>query len=521
MVLRFSFLRRLSLNTVFFLKNYLSKAVPNNGAMTFTICTLLIFTLHSDLMAQLKQRNNRADYIVIVPSGVRFNAAVQEFVQWRSSKGLIVRSMSVDDIYKEFQTENLSKPEAIREFLSYALEYWQQPSPRYVLLAGGTSLIPSYRFPSLVFRDLKEDSVSLDEWFVVNKYRADTWPDAALGRFPARTVQQLRSIIAKTKRFEDELQRGSYKFDCSVLSASDNTTDGDYFISAANSFVNKSLPSHFRTQRVYYDFRESGTTKAKYDIADVMNNGTIFFNFYGHGSPTVWSQRKIFVSTDVDELLLKGTNPFIFTTAACSQDFDTPETPSTIEKLMNMEAGGAIATLGATGIMYVDAAEDILNKFYQLLLHRINYGLPVTTIGDAFLQTRLHSLGNVFGDNPGDQLIRRYSLLGDPALALPQEMLSPVYSTPVQPEPTALQSGNYPNPFSNYTRVRFTLSAPSRVTLKVLNSIGQVVFFSDEGRYHAGSFYIPVDLSAYSQGTYFYYLQVGEMLEKGTMQVVR
>ncbi len=53
----------------------------------------------------------------------------------RRAQGLSARGVAIEDVFDEFG-HGEARPQAVKEFLSYANHQWQEPSPRYVLLPG-------------------------------------------------------------------------------------------------------------------------------------------------------------------------------------------------------------------------------------------------------------------------------------------------------------------------------------------------------------------------------------------------
>ena len=86
----------------------------------------------TDLPSQLKQKGNRAEYLVITPSELK--EAAQSFADYRQNQGLQSIVVDLEDIYDEFN-HGISSPEAIRNFISYAYNNWRE-APKYVVLAG-------------------------------------------------------------------------------------------------------------------------------------------------------------------------------------------------------------------------------------------------------------------------------------------------------------------------------------------------------------------------------------------------
>ena len=84
----------------------------------------------------LHSSQNQADYIVITHE--EFREAIQPLVEWRTSRGLEVKVVSITDVYDEF-SYGLVDPVAIRDFLRHAHGSWTRPAPQYVLLVGDAS----------------------------------------------------------------------------------------------------------------------------------------------------------------------------------------------------------------------------------------------------------------------------------------------------------------------------------------------------------------------------------------------
>lgn len=91
------------------------------------------------------------------------------------------------------------------------------------------------------------------------------------------------------------------------------------------------------------------------------------------------------------------------------------------------------------------------------------------------------------------------------------------------PDPTAALAleQNYPNPFSQETRIRFRLPSTDQVKLEVYNGLGQrVAVLMDEQR-AAGEYSIRLDAQDYTSGLYLYRLTTTEGSLTRAMVVVR
>jgi hypothetical protein len=105
--------------------------------------------------------------------------------------------------------------------------------------------------------------------------------------------------------------------------------------------------------------------------------------------------------------------------------------------------------------------------------------------------------------------------------------------TPVSVEPpvtiekhTAIHSQfvleqGYPNPFNPAVTIPFILNQPGRVTLKVYNTLGQVVATLHDGMLSEGQYRIPWDASQFPSGVYFYRMQSASDVQTGKLILMK
>jgi hypothetical protein len=82
-------------------------------------------------------------------------------------------------------------------------------------------------------------------------------------------------------------------------------------------------------------------------------------------------------------------------------------------------------------------------------------------------------------------------------------------------------SQNYPNPFNPVTTIRFEISEPGIVSLKIFNNLGREVSTLVNGRMNAGSYKYDFDASGLTSGVYYYTLKVNEFTETKKMFLVK
>ena len=80
---------------------------------------------------------------------------------------------------------------------------------------------------------------------------------------------------------------------------------------------------------------------------------------------------------------------------------------------------------------------------------------------------------------------------------------------------------NFPNPFSQFTTIKFTLPASGYVTLKVYDSFGREVRTLVTESLNAGEHSVYFDANGLPNGMYFYRLETGDMLLTNKMLLMR
>lgn len=81
--------------------------------------------------------------------------------------------------------------------------------------------------------------------------------------------------------------------------------------------------------------------------------------------------------------------------------------------------------------------------------------------------------------------------------------------------------GNFPNPFTGQTVIRYVLPTPQSVSLKVFNMLGQEVRVLATGMQPAGQHDVVFNASSVASGVYFYQLHAGDQVITRKMTVVR
>ncbi len=259
--------------------------------------------------------------------------------------------------------------------------------------------------------------------------------DIAIGRLPINSLEEAWSVITKIKNYVINSERGSWQ-NIITLSADDGDNN-EHFKDAEKlyNYINTNYPV-WNVDKIYVDAYQQISTSSGQRAPDVttaiknrMYNGTLMFNYLGHGGITGLAHERILQISDFDTWNNCCRLP-LFITATCEfSRFDDPEHKSAGEYLVLKSDGGAVALVTTLRLVYAYANYILNSNFTYEIFAPV--GSYYNTLGEAFRISKNNTLGASFGDVINT---RKFALLGDPGIYLkyPQER---VVTTEINTQP--------------------------------------------------------------------------------------
>jgi hypothetical protein len=343
--------------------------------------------MRMNIPSDLKNPMNSANVILITP---------YEFLQaegtlllkdvWQS-EGHTVKTVDIQDIYDEFNGGIVSA-ESIRDFLKHAYEYWSAPRLSHVVLLGEgiddtRDNSPSRKYNLIPVKKTwtyKHGATASDNWYAC-LVGNDTVPDISLARINIWTAQQILDYATKALSYRTNLHTNRLWNNHITFTAGGKISDGnDVFAQQSERIRRKSVPTHYRVKRVYTttqsvsnDFR-GGT----FELKDAINSGTQFVQFMGHGGGRVWADYNLFNFNDV-ATLNNQAYPVFLSLACYASAFDTNGNASISEALVAAPNKGAIATVGFSGLGYLEQDEG-----WGLAFNEAAFKHDFPSLGEAY-----------------------------------------------------------------------------------------------------------------------------------------
>ena len=349
-----------------------------------------------------------ATYLIVAhPS---FIAGLAPLVAARRAEGFSVRVIDVEDLYRFYSAGSID-PQAIKLALA---EAEARLGTRYVLLVGGDtsdyfnyaggnsqSFLPTlYRPTGSVVRYAPADGAFAD-------IDADGLADLSIGRFPVRTLAELDAVITKTLAYA---QANHARKSLRLTPRNQGTLSFEGQLSTVSALLGSNwTQSSISLQN--YASGAVGVAQARADLVAAVNSGQSLLSFFGHSSPSNWTQESLVTAPLVYAgMFSNGSVPTAVWQLGCwGAYFVDPQYNTIAHALMLQGNGGAAAVFGASALTEISSDVTWMNVLTPLL--------KTQRLGDAIRlsQRLLHEQGAEYNDvSVGG------TLLGDPALRLRQ-----------------------------------------------------------------------------------------------------
>lgn len=389
----------------------------------------------------LLDQSNKAEYLIITQELLYDN--VLQLKEYHEQKGLSVEIVKVQDIYDEFNY-GIKSPLAIKDFLTYVYENWDQSAQLYyVNLVGAAS--ENYKtnstskpdlVPTFLFQTKKYGSSGSDFLYsLISGGENDIVPDLVISRIPAKNNSEFLNYFDKLQNYESASNSGIWTNKALMISGNDASTNElniypHAFRAQNQRILNYKIPDAFFSRKLNtvrnddttrYDPNFGGTT----DLINYWDDGLIYINFFGHGGGGIWADVQLFNLDNIDRLNNGYLLPFVTSMTCFTGAFENKSLSGIAEKLITVAEKGAIGVYASTGLGWLH------NDFAIGWALTENLFEKKLTIGESVLLSKIFYLANnVYVHETGNNIVydyyglrksmvNQYNLLGEPFVYLP------------------------------------------------------------------------------------------------------
>ena len=381
------------------------------------------------------------DMVIIIPTSQHLLAQAERLkAHHEQHDGLRVTIVPADELYNEFSS-GTPDATAYRRYLKMLYDRATTPNdkPRYLLLFGDgawdnrmlTSEWSGYNPDDYLLCYESENSFSqvncyvsddffclLDDEEVIQTTNGNSTtyagkPDVAVGRLPARTPDEAKTLVDKIISYAQNEYAGPWQNEICMMGDDGNDNSHMKTADKVATMIESTYPN-YNVDKIYWDAYQRTSSSTGYSYPDVtrlikqqLQNGALMMNYCGHGAAYAMSHELVMKLTDFES---QQSNYLpLWMTASCDiMPFDGQK-ENIGETVMLNSKGGGIAFFGTTRTVYATYNEVMNLAFTKHVL------TPGMAIGEA-VRLAKRELVEKSSDLTCNKL--QYTLLGDPALQL-------------------------------------------------------------------------------------------------------
>ena len=377
-------------------------------------------------------------YLVITDD--MLNGQAQRLANYhQSDSNLTTKVVSLKEIYNEFGS---GSPDitAIRDFVRYLYENASSDAfkIKYLCLFGDATYDYKDRIPNndnIVPVYLAYESFNLATSYVTDDYYGMMDPnegdmssfnkqDVATGRVLVSDEYQAKLVVDKILAYYNSEFYGSWR-NAITLVTDDMTNASEYVFTTDMDGIATSIQEEkpqYNIKKIYADsYNQIETSRgSRYpdvnrDISNSMDNGTLLFNYFGHGGEAGFASEKIVTIEDIRSWVNFFKSPLFITITCDFTRFDNPARFTAGEEMVVSNTGGSASLISTTREVYISYGRSF-NKV--LIPEVLDFDGNSYSNAQALMKTK-----NTISQSSSQRFFIYY--LGDPAmkLGIPEPMI--------------------------------------------------------------------------------------------------
>jgi hypothetical protein len=383
-----------------------------------------------------------SDYLIITPSVFKSEAIrLADFHQTKNQLSPLV--VETEQIYNEFGGGNTSAA-AIRDYIKMHYDRSRTGGTlplRYVLLFGmghfdtkgrteiKTNYVPCFESDNSIHTLA---SYTSDDFFALLSNTDDIEHSqqqdslrVAVGRAPLQQLADAKIFVDKIINYGSGNNFGFWKNELLVM-ADDKESNLFYSMSESLSSIVKAADRPLVTKKLYidaYPLLSSGGKRfspaSNRQLQEELAIGKLIWNYSGHGNYQQFSEYGVLNREEASQLENERKLPLLIAATCEFIPYDNPHKQSIGTQLLSGSKQGVIGVLTAPRLVFAGENQQLNKNIFQSLLLR-DASRSHYSLGEAFRVAK-----NTTSRTTIDKInLRKFSLLGDPALSLAFPTLS-------------------------------------------------------------------------------------------------
>lgn len=418
--------------------------------------------LYKDEFEQVVSKNNTTEdfpykYLIITTNSLK--EEFERLVQWKSTKGVKAKVLTVEDIYSTDTHTDRSNQLKIK----YAIKDYYEPYKRgieYVLLGGDKNHVPVEMcyIQTTIHDSITHDTTPADLYY--SSFTNMDWdndrdgqsaelnevddltPDVAIARLPAQNSSEVAEMINRIIDYERNANTNNW--DNSMLLSGVQAHDTVYVNGRVVSDAEMQTDSMFTRYinpfwqgnvfRFYDTFTNHTSLGAGYDVTSYnlqqeFIKGYSFAIVNTHGESIRWNMETLPKYSRTNASNLYNPHYTIFSTTACHTNaFDYNNDPCLGVAFMQNENGGALAYYGCSreSICHWVATAFGPDVEYMGLFYNNLFNSESNCLGEAFRNSKLDLCANYNSYNSYRWMHLALNILGDPEMPVYKDIPSTI-----------------------------------------------------------------------------------------------
>jgi flagellar hook assembly protein FlgD len=327
----------------------------------------------------------------------------------QNNSNLTTKVVILDQIYNEFSSGSKDIT-GLRDFIKrlYETNSSADKKLQYVCFFGDASYDYKDRIPmnnNIVPVKLSNNSSNLassyvtDDFFVMLDPEEGTMDtlhtiDVTSSRIPVSSVSQATEVVDKILTYYQKNTRGDWRNTITFL-ADDIDEPGDEPLQRGLESIAVEVHNKkpiFNITKIYLDayVQENSSGGERYPevktaITNAIENGTLVFDYFGHGGEDGFASEKILDKPQIQKLNNPKTLPLLITVTCEFSRFDNPNRTTAGELIFWNPNGGAASMVTTTRQVSITTGQKFNEQFIRVLLEFDNEDL---TIAESLKKTK-------------------------------------------------------------------------------------------------------------------------------------